>query len=178
MEIGPTLHTERLVLRPPKREDLDGFAAFMADEEAARFLGGPVPRSTAWRAVMAFAGSWVLEGYAMFSVIERSSGRWVGRLGPWRPEGWPGPEVGWSIERGSWGKGYATEGATAAIDWAFEHLGWDEVVHTIGPANVASQAVARKLGATLRGPSRLPPPYENEPIEMWGQTRAQWRARK
>lgn len=177
MEIGPTLYTERLVLRPPRREDLDGFAAFMGDEEATRFLGGPVPRSVAWRAMMAFAGSWALQGFAMFSVIERASGRWVGRLGPWMPDGWPGTEVGWSIERASWGKGYATEGAAAAIDWAFDRLGWDEVVHTIGPENAASQAVARKLGATLRGPSRLPPPYENDPVELWGQTKAEWRSR-
>ena len=88
------------------------------------------------------AGAWAMQGFAMFSIIEKSSGRWIGRLGPWVPEGWPGTEVGWGLLRDAWGKGYATEGATAAIDWAFAHLGWSEVIHTIGPENVASQAVA------------------------------------
>ena len=33
----------------------------------------------------------------MFSVFEKDSGRWIGRLGPWEPHGWPGKEVGWGI---------------------------------------------------------------------------------
>ena len=45
-------------------------------------------------------------------------------MGPWSPEGWPGTEVGWSFLREAGGKGYATEAATAAIDWAFDALGW------------------------------------------------------
>ena len=82
----------------------------------------------------------------MFSVIEKSTGRWVGRLGPWMPDGWPGTEVGWAIARDCWGRGYAPEGAQAATQWAFEHLGWDRVIHCIDPANVASTSVMRKLG--------------------------------
>lgn len=123
------------------------------------------------------AGAWAVQGFSMFSVLERSTGRWVGRVGPWRPEGWPGPEVGWSLLRETWGRGYAVEAATAAIDWAFDHLGWTEVIHSITPANVASQQVARRLGSTLRGPGALPAPFEATPIELWGQTREAWRAR-
>ena len=67
----------------------------------------------------------------MFSVIEKSTGRWVGRLAPWTPDGWPGTEVGWGIARDRCGLGYATEAATAAIDWAFDALGWSEVIHVI-----------------------------------------------
>jgi RimJ/RimL family protein N-acetyltransferase len=80
--------------------------------------------------------------------------------------------------RDAWGNGYATEGAIAAIDWAFDTLGWTEVIHTIAPDNIASQAVARRLGSTLRGPGRLPPPLEQATIEIWGQTREQWFARR
>ena len=82
----------------------------------------------------------------MFSVIEKATGRWVGRVGPWQPEGWPGTEVGWSIARAHWGKGFAPEGATAATDWAFDQLGWSEVIHTIAEDNRNSKAVAAKLG--------------------------------
>ena len=111
----PTLETPRLLLRPPIEEDLDRWAEFMADEEASRYLAGAQPRAVAWRAMATMTGSWVLKGFSMFSVIEKESGRWVGRLGPWQPEGWPGTEVGWGLHRDAWGKGYATEGAAAAI---------------------------------------------------------------
>jgi RimJ/RimL family protein N-acetyltransferase len=171
------IETPRLLLRIPRAEDLDAFAAMMADEEVARYIGGTAPRSTAWRALMGLIGAWHAYGFAMFSVIEKATGRWVGRLGPWRPEGWPGPEVGWAIVRDCWGRGYATEGAAAAIDWAFDHLGWTEVIHCIDPANVASQCVARKLGSRNRGPGRLPDPFHEAPIEIWGQTREEWRQR-
>lgn len=124
------------------------------------------------------AGSWVINGFGMFSMVEKSTGAWVGRLGPWVPEGWPGTEVGWGVVPGVQGKGYATEGATAAIDWAFDHLGWTDVIHCIDPENTASQAVARKLGSRNRGPGRIPPPFEHHNIDVWGQTRAEWRARR
>jgi RimJ/RimL family protein N-acetyltransferase len=76
------------------------------------------------------------------------------------PDGWPGTEVGWGIIRDCWGRGYAVEGATAAIDWAFDELGWSEVIHAIDPTNGASWAVARKLGAELIGLGRLPAPID------------------
>lgn len=150
----------------------------MADEVATRYLGGSQPRAVAWRGFLSMAGAWSIQGFGMFSVIEKASGQWVGRLGPWFPEGWPGPEVGWGIARPAWGKGYATEGAIAALDFAFEHLGWTEAIHSIDADNAASQAVARRLGSTLRGPGKLPAPFEHEPVEIWGQTREQWRARR
>jgi RimJ/RimL family protein N-acetyltransferase len=110
MSEGPVLETERLILRPPLAEDFEPWAAFAADEEAARFLGGAQGRSGAWRALCTMAGAWTIRGFSMFSVIEKASGRWVGRLGPWQPEEWPGTEVGWGIVRDAWGRGYATEG--------------------------------------------------------------------
>lgn len=176
--LGPTLETERLILRPPAPEDFDAWAAFMADAEAARFIGGQQPRSSAWRGFCSMAGAWAMFGFAMFSVVEKSSGRWVGRLGPWVPEGWPGTEVGWGIVREAWGRGYATEGATATIDWAFDHLGWTEVIHCIDPENTASQRVAERLGSTNLGPTRMPAPFEDLPVDAWGQSKHAWKLRQ
>jgi RimJ/RimL family protein N-acetyltransferase len=175
---GPTLETARLLLRPPQQSDLDAWAAFSADEVAARFIGGHQPRGGAWRGLATMAGSWTLLGFGMFSVIEKASGQWIGRLGPWQPEGWPGTEVGWGIAAAHQGKGYATEGAAASIDWAIDHLGWTDVIHCIDPANTPSQLVAQRLGSVNRGPGQLPAPYENAPVDLWGQTAAEWKARK
>lgn len=174
---GPTLTTDRLILRPTASEDFERWAAFMADAPTMRHLGGEQPRTVAWRGMMAMAGAWALGGVSMFSVIERSTGRWIGRLGPWQPDGWPGTEIGWGLHADAWGRGYATEGASAAMDYAFDVLGWDDVIHCIGPDNAPSQAVARRLGSSLRGPGQLPAPFEQVPCEIWGQTRAQWRQR-
>lgn len=171
------LETERLLLRPPCADDFDAFAAFCADPLPMQHLGGVQAPSVAWRSLATMAGSWHLLGYSMFSVIEKDSGRWVGRAGPWQPHGWPGPEVGWSIVPDRWGRGYAPEAARAAIDWAFDVLGWEQVIHTIAPDNRNSQAVARKLGARVLRHARLPPPHEVD-VEVWGQPREAWKARR
>jgi RimJ/RimL family protein N-acetyltransferase len=175
---GPTLETERLILRPLEAGDLTAWTAFCADDAAMRHLGGVQPSSVAWRGFMTVAGAWAMTGFAMFSVIEKSSGRWAGRLGPWRPADWPGNEIGWGLLPEFWGNGYATEGAAAAIDWAFDALDWTEVIHTIGPENKASQSVARRLGSSQLGPGRLPAPYQDEPVDVWGQSREAWMARR
>jgi RimJ/RimL family protein N-acetyltransferase len=176
--LGPTLETDRLVLRPTQAEDFDAWADFAQDEAAMRHLGGVQPRTVAWRGFVSVAGAWVIQGFSMFSVIEKATGRWVGRLGPWKPEGWPGAEVGWGLASHAWKRGYAVEGAAAAMDWVFDELGWTEVVHCIGPANVASQMVAKRLGSRLLRLGRLPSPYDADELEIWGQSRDQWRQRR
>ncbi|SRR5690606_4369246 len=180
--LGPTLETPRLILRPPIQDDFDGFAAMAEDAETMRFIGGATPRHGAWRALAQIAGAWSLLGYSMFSVIEKETGRWIGRLGPWYPGGetggWPGREVGWGLVRSAHGKGYALEGATAAIDWVFDALGWDEVIHCIHKENLASVRLAERLGSTrLREDVPLPPPFE-EVVDIYGQSRDAWRARR
>lgn len=172
------IETERLILRPPVAADFDAYAANMADLEASRFIGGKQSRELAWRGFLSLAGAWTIQGFAMFSVIEKASGCWIGRLGPWYPEGWLGTEVGWGLAREAWGKGYAYEGCVAAIDWAFEHLGWSEMIHSINSDNQASIALAKRLGSQLRGTAKLPLPYQGVTAEIWGQTREQWLQRK
>lgn len=175
---GPTLETARLILRPTAQADLDGWAELMGDEEASRFIGGLQGRAQSWRGLASMAGSWAIKGFGMFSMIEKDTGDWVGRAGPWVPEEWPGTEVGWGLRRAHWGKGYALEAAEAAIDWAFDTLGWTDVIHCIDPGNVNSQKVALKLGSTNLREGRLPAPFHELPIDIWGQSREAWMARR
>jgi len=172
------IETERLILRPPVMEDFEGWLRLYADAESARFIGGPQPPAMVWRTFMAMAGAWHLTGESMLSVIEKSSGRWMGRLGPWNPTDWPGTEVGWSLLPEARGKGYATEGAAAAMDWAFDDLGWAEIVHTIDPLNRPSQRVAERLGSRILRQAELPPPMNGKLVDVWGQTREEWKARR
>ena len=176
--LGPTLETPRLILRPPRAEDLDGFAELLGDAEAAHFIGGVQARSSAWRSMATMAGSWALKGFAMFSVIERATGLWVGRIGPWSPEGWPGTEVGWGVAPEFAGRGYAYEGSVAAMDYAVDVLGWTTIIHTINPDNLGSIRLAQRLGSYNMGPTQLPAPYLDERVDAWGQTADEWRARR
>src|SRR3546814_2220233 len=86
------IETERLLLRPPRIEDFDGFAELQGDADAARFIGGSVSRTEAWRRFLWQPGAWLVQGFGMFGVVEKASGLWVGQIGPWKPEGWPGKD--------------------------------------------------------------------------------------
>ena len=148
---GPVIETERLLLRQWRGDDVAPNTAMLADPGTARFItvdGKPVTNElNGWRNAAIMAGHWVLHGVGMFVVEEKSSGKFVGRVGPWFPPGWPGFEVGWGIAKEFRGKGYALEAARASIDWVFEIFDIDEIVHSIDCENTASQAVARRLGA-------------------------------
>lgn len=175
---GPRLETDRLILRPTHLDDFPRWCEMMADETAARFVGGVQSPPEVWRGLMSMAGAWSLTGVAMFSVIEKASGQWVGRLGPWQPHGWPGCEIGWGLHPDAWGKGYALEGARAAMDYAFDVLGWEAVIHCIDPDNRPSEKLAERLGSRLQGPGRMPPPFAHVPINIWGQSREAWRTHR
>ena len=123
------------------------------------------------------AGSWSLYGFGMFSVIEKATGRWLGRLGPWHPEGWPGNEIGWGLVADAEGCGFAFEGARAAIDWAFDALGWEEIIHCIDTGNERSVALATRLGSVWQRRAQLPPPLAVD-LDVYAQSRAAWRARR
>lgn len=174
----PRIETPRLVLRPTHLDDFDSWAAQVADSETMRFLGGRQSRPAAWRGFLTMAGSWRRQGFGMFSVLEKDTLMWVGRVGPWRPEGWPGNEIGWAINRDRWGLGYATEAAVASIDWAFEQLGWSDFIHCIAPGNCASRRVASKLGSRNCGRVTLPDPFNDAHVDMWRQDRRQWQSRR
>src|SRR4051812_41537360 len=112
-----TLETDRLTLRMLRETDLDGYAEMCADPEGMRYLGDgqPFARPMAWRNLGMMVGHWSLRGYGNWAAEERSSGVFVGRIGFWNPEGWPGFEIGWTLRRSFWGRGYATEGARVAL---------------------------------------------------------------
>ncbi len=175
---APILNTERLILRPPAAQDFENWAKFYADEVTMRHLGGVQKRGAAWRSMCTMRGAWEICGFGMFSMIRRDTGEWIGRTGPWQPEGWPGTEVGWGVMREHAGKGYAREAAVASINFAFEMLGWDEVIHTINPENSESIALAKRLGSFNQGPTRLPAPFEDIRVDSYGQSKAEWLARK
>lgn len=168
------IETERLILREidPER-DFEAWARTMADERTVRYLGTPVQdRALAWRNMAAVIGHWNIRGFGFFSCESKETGEWVGRVGPWYPEGWPEPEIGWTISPEQWGKGYATEAARASLAFAFDTLGWRHVIHVILEGNDASIAVAEKLGSTFIRAEQGLPGVTDQRVVIYGQDAA------
>ncbi len=153
----PTLTTDRLFFRALHERDLDAYAGMMADPEVTRFLGDgqPLTRVDAWRQMAMLLGHWQLRGFGLWAVEERATGAFVGRIGCFEPEGWPEFEVGYVLARHAWGKGYAREGAAAALAYARETLGRRTVVSVIFDGNERSVGVATSFGATRDGSATL-----------------------
>jgi RimJ/RimL family protein N-acetyltransferase len=158
---GPVIETERLKLRQWCGADIAPNTAMLADPGTARFItvdGKPVTSAlVGWRNAAVMAGHWALHGAGMFVVEEK----------PWFPPGWPGFEVGWGIASEFRGKGYAVEAARASIDWAFATFELDQIMHCIDRENLASQAVARRLGAE-----------KEREVDLFGQVADVWVTRR
>ncbi len=144
LKVPLRLETDRLLLRLPEEKDMADFAAFNADPATMRFLGGTLPIGIGgWRGLSSTLGHWVLRGFGFYSVIEKNSGAWIGRIGFLCPDTWPCLELGWGIHSAHWGKGYAPEAALAVR--AYRPAG-ERLISCIDPENRPSQRVAEKLG--------------------------------
>lgn len=146
----PRIETPRLILRAPVAADFDPLADFYASERS-RFVGGPLSAELAWRALATELGHWALRGFGRFAVQDRETGKFVGLIGPWNPEGWPEAEIGWTLMTGFEGRGYATEAALAALEFAYHDLGWTTAISLIAPDNARSRRLAQRLGARPDG---------------------------
>jgi len=143
----PTLETERLRMRAWREDDHAPFAAYLADEASAKFIGGACGPADAWRRMATQIGHWAMRGYGSWVLEEKPSGNWVGYSGLWNPYGWPEPEIMWGLVPTARGRGYATEAALRARTHAYTELRWPSAISLIAPANLTSRNVARRLGA-------------------------------
>ena len=145
----PTLYTPRLVLVPPQAKHLDLYAALYGDHQVMEHIAAPLDRSAAGKLLAAHAGHWVLHGFGGWCVEEKESGDIIGLAGLKRPEGSPCVEIGWILRPTTWGKGYATEAASAALAFATGSVGARQVAAHIARDNAGSVSVARRLGMQL-----------------------------
>lgn len=149
----PHLTTDRLLLRGFRPDDLEPYVAMMANPDVTRYLADarPLSRAEAWRQLALFIGHWTLCGFGLWAVEERATGAFIGRIGCMELEGWPGFEIAYTLTPHAWGRGYAREGAAAALDYARRTLGRTEIISIIRPGNSASIRVAHSLGAARHG---------------------------
>ena len=140
----PTLHTDRLTLRPYHRSDFDAYAAFYGSDRTAH-IGGPLSRKAAWALFAADAGHWQLCGFGWWMITYDDAP--VGVCGLHHPPHQAEREIGWSLFEGGEGRGFASEAAKAALDWGWKHDPDSSIVSYIDRGNASSIRLAEKLGA-------------------------------
>lgn len=148
----PTLSTDRLTLRAFRPSDWDAFAAMEADPEVRRYRGNDLrTRPEVWATMQFALGQWALRGYGLFAIERTPDAAFIGFAGILHPAEWPEPELAYSLAQGAWGRGFATEAASAARAWAFARPGFSRLASFIIAGNARSVHVAEKLGATRDG---------------------------
>ena len=150
MEI-PTIKTKRLILRPFNLGDLDAYASMCSDERFMKYLGGKTfTKEQTWENIAIIQGHWLLRGYGIWAIEFTKTGELLGRAGLLNLYNWPGIEVCWALSPNQWGKGYATEAAIAAIEWAFNNKITDSLISLIHQNNTKSENVAQRAGETFK----------------------------
>jgi len=148
--------SERLGLRAYRRSDLDALAAFHADPETMRFIGGggTVGREATVDHIARQTALFEQRGYGMMVAEIAATGAVIGRCGylHWDIDGSDELEIGWLIGAVSRGRGYATEAAIATRDHGFDVIGRRRLISVIQPGNLASIRVAHKVGETFWKP--------------------------
>jgi RimJ/RimL family protein N-acetyltransferase/ADP-ribose pyrophosphatase YjhB (NUDIX family) len=151
------VETERLLLEPWHERHRAPWRRLCCDPDVMRFIGA----GDTWDAAKADEvfdrglEHWREHGFGWRSALDKTTGEWLGfvglnHVGP-GTDGVPPEEVeiGWWIVRKAWGRGYASEGATAIRNEAFSRLGLERFIARLQPANSASARVAEKLGMTF-----------------------------
>jgi RimJ/RimL family protein N-acetyltransferase len=181
------LSSERLVLRRWTDDDRDAFAQINADPLVMRYRLRPLTRQESDDLMDAIEASFDKHGFGQWAVERTADDRVIGFIGlevasedmPFRPL----VHVGWHLAVDAWHQGYATEGAAAVLDFAFDEVGLSEVVAHTNARNERSQAVMRRLGmrhdpaSDFDGPW-YPPEHANRRFVLYRLTAADWRARR
>ena len=144
------IETDRLILRQWVDADKPGFAALNGDPETMRFFPKTLTADQSDELADKMRDSITEDGYGFMAVELKASREFIGTIGLARPHFQahftPCTEIGWRLHRDFWGKGYATEGARAMLNFAFEEVELSEIVAFTSPLNIPSIRVMQRLG--------------------------------
>ena len=173
------IETERLLLRLPVLDDVEAVADAFGDSEVMRYIGNGETgtHDDALRAIESMQRAWEQDGFGGFTVVRRDDGAMLGRVGfmAWDPDVWKSGirkeigdraeiELGWTLGREAWGRGYATEAALAARDWGLEEINPRRLISLIHPKNVRSMRVAKKIGERFQHEVTT---HRGIPTQLW-----------
>ena len=152
MNLPPELRTERLLLRRWRAEDRGPFARLNADPRVAEFLPGSLSREESGAVADRIESHFQKHRFGLWAVEIPAVAPLVGFIGLAVPRFeahfTPCVEIGWRLDADHWGRGYATEGARAALEFGFHSLQLEEIVSFTVPMNLRSRRVMEKIGMT------------------------------
>jgi RimJ/RimL family protein N-acetyltransferase len=159
----PLLRTERLELQPLLRTDLEWYAQFAGDPEVMQYIGlsGPLTRVQAEARLARYVRCWDEHGLGMFSARLREDESPIGWGGLQPLDGTAEIEVGYAFGQSAWGRGFATELASAVVRWGFEERGLERIVAVASAENAGSRRVMDKLGMRYEG---MRPAYGHDSV--------------
>lgn len=140
------LETNRLILRPMNKSDIDAVFAMRSDAEIMRFIREPQGRKEAANWIKLVSGLWETEQIGFCAVVEKQNEKTIGWCGLWRLKETDEIEVGYAIAKDFWGKGFAPEAAEKFLEYGFENLQLEKIVAVARPENAGSRRVMEKLG--------------------------------
>ena len=147
-----TLETPRLILRQWRDEDVERWVAMCADPRVMEFFPSTIGREQAEKMAAGMRSGLERDGYGWWPIEVKGGAPFAGAILlqeiPFEAHFTPAMEVGWWLAFEQWGHGYATEGARAALDYAFGELQRSEIVAITTPVNQRSQRVMQRLGMT------------------------------
>jgi RimJ/RimL family protein N-acetyltransferase len=147
------LETERLELRSATPTDAPNLLSLFSSPEVLRYLP-PIPRITLEQATQAIARRMKMEaelGYAPFIILTKDNDQFIGSGGVVPVKDTSDVEIAYHFMPSAWGKGYATEAATAILAFGFERASLKEIIGLAFPDNVASWKVLEKVGMRFVG---------------------------
>jgi RimJ/RimL family protein N-acetyltransferase len=152
------IRTERLLLRPLTIGDVESLLAYRSRPDVCRYVPfEPMDRQVIGERLAAQWASTALtdEGQSLTLGIEiAGTGELVGDVVLfWHSREHRGGEIGYVLNPGFAGPGYATEAAHALLRLGFDGLGLHRIVARLDERNEASARVARRLG--MRQEARL-----------------------
>jgi ribosomal-protein-alanine N-acetyltransferase len=147
-----SIRTERLLLRRWRDSDRVPFQQMNADSRVMEFFPEPLTPEASDTLFDRIQAHFNRHSFGPFAIEQLETGQFLGFVGLFIPEFdahfTPAVEIGWRLAFGGWGKGLATEGARAALDYGFNTLGLEQIVSFTVPANVRSRRVMEKIGMT------------------------------
>ena len=165
------VETARLLLRVPELTDAEPLMGIFWDPEVVArkqvtLREEPGGLDLARKNTTAMRRQWALRGYGQWCVVEKATGHVIGCVGFYHPQrDWPGVDLGWVLHRSRWGNGFATEAATAAVGWAWQHTQIDRIVSLIAPHDLRSIRVATKIGLGFERADA--DPMHGEPVHVY-----------
>ncbi|MDN3504599.1 MAG: GNAT family N-acetyltransferase [Rhabdochlamydiaceae bacterium] len=152
MDMKPQITTNRLELSQWQKQDLEPFAKLNSDPKVMQFFPSTLNREQSDQLVDKIKAHFDKYGYGLWSTSLKETGEFIGFIGllqvGFEAHFTPAIEIGWRLDHKFWGKGYATEGASVVIDYAFNTLKISEIVSFTSQLNLPSIRLMKRLGMT------------------------------